>query len=515
MADRFWIGGTSTDHNVAANWGTSSGSGSPASVPGTGDKAIFDSGSTDECVLSANWNVGGIDQRDGFIRILDHNDFDTTITDGDDCIYAATAGIVDMGTGTLSVTGGTFDNKDVGTFTRGTSTLVNSGVCSVAGSTANDLHNWTVDSGATVTVLEPAGAAIEARNIYEISGTMILGTVQLGVNNADMRLNSGANISGGSIGLSDPSTGDGITVFNAGAVLDSPVIVRRPLSGATFAAGDYGGGMRVLVNNSTVSTLKLNSGSYSFNGGPGFELETTSTGTLTMDNSNNPNITVDGPLTIDTNAALITITDGATTDWISTADIINQVTGSGSFDWPQTAGNSLTAQGGASQFWDIPSISTIADVIVAKDALSVLSLNANLDCNSFTGETGKIDLGGLQLQTTELMDWQAGFEVIGLEGADVVVGGDFTADAQALISADPWTLPVSGTAIASGAGSVEKSDASGGTTIQASGWTDNLGNSNWAFVGGPFRVKRQTVYLPGSQRDKVYVPGSQRSKVTV
>jgi hypothetical protein len=63
-ADRYWVdGGSSTNWNATGNtnWGTASGVQDNASVPGTGDAAIFDSNSTGPAVLSASQTVASLD----------------------------------------------------------------------------------------------------------------------------------------------------------------------------------------------------------------------------------------------------------------------------------------------------------------------------------------------------------------------------------------------------------------------------------------------------------------------
>lgn len=60
MANRFWVGGTTTwDTTTTANWSTTSGGSSGASVPGSADVAIFDGGSG-AAVITASSSLNGI-----------------------------------------------------------------------------------------------------------------------------------------------------------------------------------------------------------------------------------------------------------------------------------------------------------------------------------------------------------------------------------------------------------------------------------------------------------------------
>lgn len=60
MADRYWIASTSQVWNNTANWSTSSGGSGGASVPGTSDVAIFDSGGSGNCTLVGSYSVGSL-----------------------------------------------------------------------------------------------------------------------------------------------------------------------------------------------------------------------------------------------------------------------------------------------------------------------------------------------------------------------------------------------------------------------------------------------------------------------
>lgn len=54
MADRYWIAGSAANWNDTANWSTTSGGSSGASVPGSGDVAIFDANGLGDCRFNAS-----------------------------------------------------------------------------------------------------------------------------------------------------------------------------------------------------------------------------------------------------------------------------------------------------------------------------------------------------------------------------------------------------------------------------------------------------------------------------
>jgi hypothetical protein len=80
MANRFWVGGGSANTWAATantNWATTSGGANNATVPGTGDLAIFDGGSgTSNSVIGASITVQGVDCTGGtgnYTGTITHN----------------------------------------------------------------------------------------------------------------------------------------------------------------------------------------------------------------------------------------------------------------------------------------------------------------------------------------------------------------------------------------------------------------------------------------------------------
>ena len=82
MADRYWIGGSAANASSStANWSTTSGGSTGASVPGAGDTAYFDSNSTSDCVWTIT-SIGSIicelPATDDDVPGVDYGFYDTT-----------------------------------------------------------------------------------------------------------------------------------------------------------------------------------------------------------------------------------------------------------------------------------------------------------------------------------------------------------------------------------------------------------------------------------------------------
>ncbi len=150
----------------------------------------------------------------------------------------------------------------------------------------------------------------------------------------------------------------------------------------------------------------------------------------------------------------------------------------------------ITASGGSAQAWDLDG-KTVAAIVVNKTA-GTLTWSAASTMTTFTGTstgTGDFDPNEQTITITGNCSWATAF--VFNSGADImdgcawVIGGNFTADGQTLNATASWDLQVTGTANASGTGSVEYSDANEGTSteIRAFNWVDGGNNSNWNFQG--------------------------------
>ena len=182
------------------------------------------------------------------------------------------------------------------------------------------------------------------------------------------------------------------------------------------------------------------------------------TGTATFDNSvYNPSFIVRGDISFTTAGGAIVYTKGT---------------------------GSYTLSGGNAQSIDFNGF-TIEDLEIDKTGGTV-TLGDSFTTDSFAGTAGTADPNGKTVTTTGACDWASGFDFDSaadcMNGCSWVVGGNFSADSQTLKATASWTLSVTGTATATNV-DVQYSDASGGTTIDASdGTCTNSGNNqNWSF----------------------------------
>jgi hypothetical protein len=154
-ADRYWIASSTANWNSTSNWSTTSGGSGGASVPGTGDKAIFDSSGLGRCNITANMSVLHIDVKSTYT--------DTIFQDSNKTIEVLSGGSFSILGGTFI--GGTGNITIRGTFTLGSSALFTStsGVLNIRGNVTIDdgddfSHNngtftlFSVTGGSTVTV---------------------------------------------------------------------------------------------------------------------------------------------------------------------------------------------------------------------------------------------------------------------------------------------------------------------------------------------------------------------------
>lgn len=86
MANRYWVAATASNWNNTANWSTSSGGSSGASVPGASDTAIFNSNGIGKCTLDMSITVATLTLGGGYTGAgaddghFDCDGFDVTIT---------------------------------------------------------------------------------------------------------------------------------------------------------------------------------------------------------------------------------------------------------------------------------------------------------------------------------------------------------------------------------------------------------------------------------------------------
>lgn len=292
----WWLGTTSSNPSVAANWSTVGSGGAPgASVPGTGNEVQFDGGGNNACTFTAPMTFAGLATLVGYTDTISLLTYDLTIDDGGSIILNQ-AGTFNMGSATVSLTNGTFDNEDCGTFTRGTSTLVMSGVGNLITATAKIIHNFTVSTGAVIAVPTYSFLGPAAQNI--INGTLSIAVSKFCLMAGQGTVGPEGRITGdGEYRLYQNATGRGIVSLSPTAVIDiAEFTIDRPVTGTVVAPGTYSPGVFRVYNDggSPTRTLSLD-GDYVFEQDLEFRTANLSDSILIIDNAtHSPNITCNG-----------------------------------------------------------------------------------------------------------------------------------------------------------------------------------------------------------------------------
>lgn len=340
MANRFWRGTTSTVHDNINNWSDTDGGATPASsVPGTGDKAEFNANGDNPCSLVDDWTIDELLCASGYTAKLDLVSFDMPFDDGGN-VTLDNGGEFDMGTGTMTITNGEFDNKNCATFTRGDSTIVMAGTGTIIGNVSNDLANLTIASGATVTVDASTTSAVDVLNTLTIAGTVNVDTQQLRAvelgSNPQVTITSTGTYSasnGGTLTLVNCTSGNGIVSFDPDGSITGLVRADGCGSGSRLAAGNYAGGIRLTTSNGP-TVIEPDNAAYSL---ASLELESSNANDCTIDNSvNGPaSITVAGAFIVDINSSGNVIIDDSGQDvaWILQGGKTDEITGGGVFQW--------------------------------------------------------------------------------------------------------------------------------------------------------------------------------------
>lgn len=460
MADMYWDGTTSSDPTNVNNWSDTDGGGTPAiRVPGTGDVAHFTAnGNPNACTATAGWALGGLSVEAGYTPKIDLVTFDLTMDDGAD-ITLAGGGIFDAGTGTISVTNGTFSNVGQTTYDDGTSTLTFDGTCTLTSSAAKDLRAITVNAGAVVTA-----DTFDVTGLLTLNGTLSISGTGTARTACSLAVGATGTLTGaGSFVLNSPGAGEGVTTFTAGGTIDIATfqIANPTHAGVLMAAGTYGSAL-VKINNTSGNAYSLHlNGAYTFSGN--LELENSGVGSLTLNNStNDPDITIQGNLIQDEKAGTVAITAGTGT-------------------WTFSGSNTQ-----AVDFAD----DTIGNLVVNKTGTNVLTFADGWTAASYTHTAGVVDYNGETFSTgAGAFTIASGGDTSG--GATAMNGvsitcGNFSAsgspgDYLNLLASAAWTITASGTATASNV-SVSNSDASGGTAVTATDSHDGGTNTSWTFA---------------------------------
>lgn len=462
MASHYWLGTTSTNPAIAANWSLASGGAPSATAPGSGDAAIFDGGvesnGNNACTLAGNTAWGSLTLTELYTATLDLADsaYTLTITDGGSVTLDG-GGIFDCGMAIISITNGTYDFRDQTTYTRGSSTLVLNGTSTFFAQDNKHGHNLTIAAGAEVT---QAGGSAGFYGTITINGQLTVTGVYLYVNSAcKVVANEDAVLTGtGTIYFLEPAASCGWTTLHSGATISiANVLISNPVTTAIFAAGTYGCTLfRVRCNSTKTLTL---SGNYIFTGS--IELETFgTTPSLTIANdTNDPNIEIRGNVIWDDQTGTITWTKGAGT---------------------------ITASGTAAQSWDWND-ATIEDIVINKTG-GTLTFTDGFTADSVNHQNGTIDPNGQTLATTG--DWNMNSTAVMLdpESSTFTIGGNaiwagVVHSFLSLSGSASWLFNCAGQAILKYA-NIKYCNASGSTNpVRAIECGDSGNNTNVVFQG--------------------------------
>ncbi|MHC4605100.1 MAG: autotransporter outer membrane beta-barrel domain-containing protein, partial [Planctomycetota bacterium] len=439
MANVVWSSAGSTDGNVAGNW-------NPARVPTTGDTAYFDATSAINCTFSGNISCDGLNATAAYSGDIDFGD-SKTHTWGASNFTLAHTGATDLGTGTTH-NAASCDWTVVaatGSWTRGTSTVSFTGTCAINTGTTNNFFNLIVASGtATVSTNDTrVGGACTINGVLSVNTGKRLQFLTIGT----ILIGDGGRLTGtgtGYVWLYGLGGGNGVTSFHANGTWDIPEVrLIRTSANLVLVPGNYQSTMRIINDSAANFTLALiAAGAYQFSS---LELETTSTGSQTLDNTNGPTSITVGDLTIDENAggAIVIDDSGQSVDWTITGDVIDQRTGD-TFTWTKGTGD-ITLSGSADQDIDFMG-QVIEDIIINKSA-GALTFSGAFTTDSFTGTstgTGDLDPNGQTITITGNCSWAAAFDFNSaadtMNGCTWIVGGNFTANGQTLNATAIWTL---------------------------------------------------------------------------
>ena len=419
------------------------------------DSAVADVNLTFDEDLPVAGALDGIRFDNAYSGTVDAATFDVSLgTAGLDCTGGGSA-TLDLGDGTTwTVTGGPFDYQDIGTLTRGTSTIVLAGVCTITGTTGVYLYNLTVSAGATVT------DGVGSGQIYSVGAVTINGSWDastLRVKEAGtLSLGAAAVMSSGVL-LYTPQAGAGL-IANAGATVTGGISWYHGNAASVIAPGTYSG-IRLYGG----STWTASAGAYSFSN---FEFNPTDVTALTIDLSADPTITITGDLGIDIDSSgdAVIANPGANGLTVQ-GDVINLITGAGEF-----VANScpLTLTGTADQNFDPCGTNRWGEVTVDKTAGGV-TLDADLYCTALTGTDGTLDTNGFDLDVSGAVALASGFVVSNPAGSTIACA-TFTADGQDFsLATGAWYINAATSATITGGVTINYLDARGGVEVNAEG----------------------------------------------
>src|SRR3990172_1257962 len=438
MAAKTWNGST-TSWNTGGNW-------SPPGVPGVGDDVTFDGTSVQNCTLDvATAALNSLTLADAYTGAFNANGYAVNVTGGGN-VDLTSGGTVNLGGGAWSCAG----NWASGTLTGGGSTVTLSG-------TSKTVNAGTVYNAWNVTV---SGTYTTATNrLYLATGYTLTVNGTLTANH-ELRMQNGVLAGSGVInGTSQVYFYQGGTCSFTGSIACATFLLDRFIT-FTAAPAAITAAATFRDNAASNMTVTLVNGLVFCSSAVFQSIEAAGSYTI-ANNTNNPSLTFQGDVTI-----------------LETAGTVSWTKGTGTITLSGSANQNIAFAG-----------KTVEDLVVNKSAGNLVMTGA-VTTDSFTGAatgTGDFDPNGQAITVLGDCGWAAAFLFDSaadcMNGCTWIVGGNFTADGQTLNATAAWTLTVTGTAVASGIGSVQYSDADAGTVIDASAgpWTDGGNNFGWNF----------------------------------
>jgi hypothetical protein len=452
VANRFWIGTTSADSSLSANYAATSGGTGGASVPTSSDTLTFDSAGNNNCTLTENLSCLSlsINTTGGYTGQFDAVTFDLAIGTGGVDFTTSQANDILMGSGTWTCAGDWITSPMGGSkFQAESANLAMTGTGkNLTVNMQSDRNPNTVSIGASATITTVGGVI---NNFSVVSGgsfTINTGTFYTG---GDSTVGTSCTVDGTGTWLIKNSA----NITSIGSAIAVDVTFQRAND---IAAGTYSGAVKLSATAQNNSMTFLGDVTFS-----GAVTVGQTGGTLTFANNvNNPSITI-----------------GAGFDLSGAGGAVTWTKGSGA----------ILVNGTGDQTIDFAA-KTIEDITFNKIG-GVLVLGDGFTTDSFTGTstgTGTFDPNERSITSTGACVMASGF-IIGtdsdtMNGSTWVFGDGWSIDSQLFAANGTWTVDLTGTDTVAGSGAVQACDASAGETIDASGadaWIDNGFNTNWLF----------------------------------
>ena len=414
MANRYWDGSSGLAPSGILNWSDTQGGSVPASsVPGVNDYAYFTESGNRSCTLTDNWTLGNLTTEIGYTGTIDLDTFNLTMSSGGNIVLNH-SGEFDCGSSTISLHSGNFDNKDVLTFTRGTSTIECGGTGIITSASANPLYNLTILENAVITCDD----AINVANNIVVSGTLSVNTAKsfAATSLSTTIIGAAGKLTGdGNYIFQSCSAGKGLTSFAAGGVLDiANILIYRPSVDAVFDNGTYDSAVQIYSGRNNIGDILTLNGDYVFEGNVSLE-----GGLILANDTNSPNLEFKGNVS-----------------WDETFGPITYRKGNGNIILSGTSDQDIDFGGSATE-----------EIEVNKSAGKVL-IGTAFTCDSFLGTDGDFDLNGLVITSlgTVTINGVNGFRFhngVDNSMADGATHGQFTCgDTLTLLGADGSQLVI-------------------------------------------------------------------------